>query len=135
MTILLQTVWSSIICLRKNEFKISLLVLSICFLSLVNGSYSLFFLEYLVKFFYILIKCFYLENVNFHFSCSEGCSKWFNISSSSRVNRNQTEYWVLFLGFVFVRRRNFFLLKTFISRGILIGAEFLVHISSVNSLK
>ena len=43
MTILLQTVWSSIICLRKNEFKISLLVLSICFLSLVNGSYSLFF--------------------------------------------------------------------------------------------
>ena len=89
-TILLQTVWSSIICLRKNEFKISLLVLSICFLSLVNVFYSFFFLEYLVKFFYILIKCFYLENVNFHSSCSEGCSKWFNISSSSRVNRNQT---------------------------------------------
>ena len=43
MTILLQTVWSSIICLRKNEFKISLLVLSICFLSLVSGSYSLVF--------------------------------------------------------------------------------------------
>ena len=57
MTILLQTVWSSIICLRKNEFKISLLVLSICFLSLVNGSYSLFFLEYLVKFFLILRVC------------------------------------------------------------------------------
>ena len=64
MTILLQIVWSSIICLRKNEFKISLLVLSICFLryifhflSLVNGSYSLFFLEYLVKFFLILRVC------------------------------------------------------------------------------
>ena len=142
MTILLQTVWSSIICLRKNEFKISLLVFSICFLryifhflSLVNGSYSLFFFRVFGQVFFILIKCFYLENVNFHSSCSEGCSKWFNISSSSRVNRNQTEYWVLFLGFGFVRRRNFFLLKTFISRGILIGAEFLVHISSVNSLK